>query len=183
MGVLTTFGGMENRMNRFAFAAAALAISGAAFAQFTRDLTPQNMAFRGGFVYPWENATRAVTGNMIGVGLDFFGSRAYFNNAEAYVSVDWFGKSSGGAKGNMFPVLYNHRFYMGEVEPGKRSYLTAGLGLIFVDVTSSKTTYGGRLGVGKEINQHIFGEATITLGSNANGARANTFGAYIGYRF
>jgi hypothetical protein len=135
-----------------------------------------------GGVYVTEKATRRVTGNMIAVGLDYT-IRTTARN-ETYLSADWYGKSGSGAKGNMFPILINQKFFTNEREDsGGRSYLTVGLGVVNIDVTSAKTVLGYRVGAGKEFGKNLFGELAFLGSTEANGSRANSFGAFIGYRF
>lgn len=158
------------------------AVAGASIAQSTA-ITADGLTLRLGAVYPLERATRKVTANMIGVGLDF-PVRSLVTKADAYVSVDWYGKSASGAKGNMFPVMYNHRFYMNPLETeGKRSFFNVGLGIVQIDVTKAKTAFGARLGLGKEFSQNLSVEGVLLWSTDANGAKANSLAAFIGYRF
>lgn len=158
------------------------AVAGASLAQSTA-ITADGLTLRLGGVYPLERATRKITANMIGVGLDF-PVRSLVTKADAYVSVDWYGKSASGAKGNMFPVMYNHRLYMNPSEAvGNRSFFNVGVGFVQIDVTKAKTTYGARFGLGKELGQNLSVEGVLLWSSDANGAKANSLAAFLGYRF
>jgi len=165
---------------------AALGVAALSGAQTTAIGEPTDIAFRVGGAYSFDSATRDATGSsLIGIGADYFIKESYFKNGESFLSFDWLGKSTSGSHGNMFPVMLNQRFYLkdtGEVGTG-RTYYFVGLGVAFVDVFSSKVVPAIRGGIGKELGPHIFGEATIVLSDAADGARANTIGAYIGYRF
>jgi hypothetical protein len=165
---------------------AALGVAALSGAQSTAIGEPTDLAFRVGGAYPFDSATRDETGSsLIGIGADYFIKESLFKNGESFLSFDWLGKSASGAHGNLFPVMLNQRFYMkdtGEVGSG-RTYFFLGAGVAFVDVFTAKAVPAIRGGVGKEFGPHIFGEATVVLSDAANGARANTVGAYIGYRF
>lgn len=139
-----------------------------------------DLSIRLGGVYPLERTTRNVTKNMIAIGLDFEAPSNFVKGGKNYFSFDWYGKSGSGAKGNMFPIMFNVR--LGD-EPGKQFYSFLGAGLVFMDVTSAKTVFGVRGGIGTRLNANIFAEAAAVLSGDANGAKANSVGVFVGYKF
>lgn len=164
---------------------AMLALSGAAMASAQAVTTPVNLSLRIGVAYPIDNATRDVVKNFIGAGFDYFLPRSLVQNGETSLSVDWLGKSGSGDKGNIFPIMLNQRWYnpnSANLEGG-RSYFFLGAGVAVVDIVSTKTVLAARAGLRKEFGEHIFGELNIILSDDANGARANSAGIYLGYRF
>ncbi|MBS1724024.1 MAG: hypothetical protein JSS66_13850 [Armatimonadetes bacterium] len=160
------------------------ALGSAAYASAQAVGTPTNLAFRLGYAYPIDNETRDLVRNFIGVGADYFFERGLLQGGETTISLDWLGKSGSGAKGNIFPICLNQRWYsVNGMEPGRRSYFQLGAGVAIVDVTSTKTVLAGRAGYGVEFGEHIFGELNFFFSDDANGARATSIGAYLGYRF
>lgn len=158
---------------------AAIGASAMAYSQAPL-INTNGLSIRLGGVYPLESNTRAVTKNMIAIGLDFDTPTNMVKGGKNYISFDWYGKSGSGAKGNMFPIMYNVRF--GD-EPGKQFYTFAGVGIVFMDVTKSKTVFGLRGGIGTKLSQHVFAEAAAVFSGDANGAKANSIGAFVGYKF
>ncbi len=146
--------------------------------------TPTNMALRIGVAYPIDNTTRDAVKNFIGAGLDYRFDRSLVAGGETYLSADWLGKSGSGAKGNAFPIMLNQKWFgKGENQDDQLTYFFLGAGVAIVDVTSTKTVLAARAGVGRMFGEHIFGELNIVLSDDANGARANSVGVYLGYRF
>jgi hypothetical protein len=166
------------RLTIFAF----LAMAGLVSAQ-NRDLTPTDLAVRLGGAYVIDDTTRDLTKSvMIGIGVDYFFPTQLIPGAETYLSVDWFGKSASGAKGNFFPLMLNARYYS-KGEAGRRSYGFVGLGAVILDVTSTRTTIAGRLGVGVEVGPSIFTEASWLFSDKADRAKADSITFHVGYRF
>jgi hypothetical protein len=159
---------------------AALGASAFATAQIEE---PTNLSLRLGWAYPIDNATRDATRNLIGVGADYYFQRSLLGNGETTLSVDWLGKSGSGAKGNIFPIMLNQRWYNNVSDEMRRTYFFLGAGVAIVDVTSTDTVLAGRAGFGIELSEHLFGEATLIHSDAAGGARATSVGFYIGYRF
>ena len=161
------------------------ALSAASFASAQQIATPTNLALRLGAAYPIDNTTRDNIRSFIGVGFDYFFQNSLLPGGETYVSGDWLGKTSSGDKGNIFPFMINQRWYNkgAELDYGRKSYFFLGAGIAVVDVTSTKTVLAGRAGYGMEFGEHIFGELTFVISDDAHGARANSIGGYIGYRF
>ncbi|MBS1704519.1 MAG: hypothetical protein JST40_01485 [Armatimonadetes bacterium] len=147
------------------------------------DIDTSGLRLRVGGVYPFEQPTRRVTGNMIGIGLEF-PLKVLSTVNQTYLSLDWLGKSGSGAKGNMFPFMVNQRYYLDKnPENGTRNYFFAGVGGVSIDVNKSKIAYGARLGLGRDFGENLFAEGTLLFSSDAAGAKANSFGVYLGYRF
>lgn len=146
--------------------------------------SPVNVSFRVGFVYSLDEFTRDITGNMIGVGADYHLTRSLFEGGETFLSFDWMGRSLSGAKGNMFPMCLNQRFFVsGDYEAGDRRYYFVGVGAAVIDVVSTNTALAARVGLGQEFGHHTFGEVTFVWSDAASGARATSVAAYLGYRF
>lgn len=145
---------------------------------------PQNASIRLGYVYPVDSVLRNVNNTYIGVGLDLFPTGyKLLKEGETFFSADWIGKSGSGAKGNLFPLLINQRIYQGDAATGGRSYWQFGAGVAIIDVTSTKTVLAGRVGIGKEFGEKLFGEMNFLYTDAANTARGTSLGFYIGYRF
>jgi hypothetical protein len=153
------------------------------FAQSPSSINFSGLTVRLGGIYPWEKKTRSVTGNMLAVGLSIPMPRPLLSKGESYVSIDWYGKSAGGAKGNMFPVMINQRFFMDPNEDeGRRSYFDLGLGIVHMDITSAKTVPGLRAVMGKELSDKLIGEIALVLSGDANKAKANSIGFFLGWK-
>jgi len=144
---------------------------------------PTNVAFRLGFAYPIDATTRDQVRNFIGVGIDYFPQLTLLRNAETSISFDWLGKSGSGAKGNIFPIMINQRFYQDPDSNERRSWFFFGAGVAIVDVVSTKTVLAARAGYGFMLGENIFGEIPLVYSDSAGGARATSVGFYLGYRF
>ncbi|HVL38041.1 MAG TPA: hypothetical protein VM328_01500 [Fimbriimonadaceae bacterium] len=183
-------------MKRFlsiAACAAAIGVSSSAQAQYTEggdvfDATPWGFAFRIGYAFPLDDNLREVSDSFFSFGIDYYLSRPFFRTGETYFSLDWYGKTISGQKGNFFPLMVNHKWYT-ERAPltapeGHRSYFFAGLGAVFMDTANSDVVIGARGGVGVELGPYFFAEGALTISERASGrVHANTIGAYLGYRF
>lgn len=170
-------------MKRLCILAAGLGLATMAGAQ-PQDITPTNLGVRAGFAYPLDDATRDITKTLIGVGVDYYFPVRYIRDSDTFLSIDWLGKSGSGAKGNFFPIMLSQKWYSAnQTYFGTRSYGFVGLGIAVIDITSTKTTIGARFGFGLELGPNMFTEATFVFSDAANGAKANSVGAYFGYRF
>lgn len=170
-------------MKRLCLIAVALGTAAISFAQNT-DYTPTNLAFRLGFAYPLNDVTRDLAKRFIGVGADYYFRTQFIKGSTTYLSIDWLGKSGNGAKGNVFPIMFNQKFYGSRQEEGKtNSYGFFGIGVAVVDITSTKTVVAGRIGFGLDIGPNIFAEAAFTITDNASGAKGDNVGLWIGYHF
>ena len=151
--------------------------------------TPSNISVRLGWAYPLDSDTRAITGNLLGVGFDYFLNRTLIPgaNGETYISADWLGRSASGSKGNMFPLMLNQRWYsapsMVGGADGNRTYYFVGAGAYVMDVTNTKTVFGARVGLGMELGEKLFAEANLSYTEAANFRRGSNIAIYIGYRF
>lgn len=172
-------------MKRLLFAAAAAAIATVGLAQME---TPTHVAFRLGGAYPLDSDVRDNVKSFLGVGLDVFLAKSVLpgKNTESTVSIDWLGKSSSGSKGNVFPILLTQRWYTGAnaaVEDANRSYFFGGLGVAVVDLTSTKTVFAMKGGVGYELNRNMFAEFSAMYAEPAYTLRASNIAVHLGYRF
>lgn len=150
---------------------------------------PSNVAFRLGFGFPFDEDSRDHIGDtLVGIGADFFLNRGLIPgaNGESYISIDWLARGIDGEHGNMFPVMINQRWYAKDdnLEDFRRTYFFAGLGVSFMDIDKADTVFAGRVGLGAEFGQNIFGEANFTLtGRDSSGFYGTGANFYIGYRF
>lgn len=155
----------------------------AAFSSAQSFEQPSNIAFRLGYVYPIDSVTRDTVKGFIGVGADFFPNFQILKNAETTISLDWLGKSGSGAKGNMFPIMINQRFYSNDVSGERKSWFSFGAGVAIIDITSTKTVLAIRGSYGMMLGENLFAEIPLLYSDSAGGARATSVGFYIGYRF
>ena len=162
---------------------ASLGLAGVAYAQDIGN--PVNVAFRLGFGYPIDDVTRAQVGNMIGFGGDYFFEKSLLGNTETYLSIDWLGKSLSGAKGNMFPLALNLRWYIGgDYYSANRTYFHLGAGVAIIDIFGTDSVAMVRSGIGVELGEHIFMEANFVYSDQGQGGvRATSGGLYLGYRY
>lgn len=169
---------------------AALGILGAASAQ--NNNAPSDFALRAGIVFPIDNNLRSASNLWYGVGVDYVFPNQVIRlgkDSETYVSVDWFGRSTSGQRGNVFPLALNQRFFTsvksGGLEKYGRTYVTVGAGAAIIDVNgSSATKWLFRGGMGVELSHHLSAEAILTISDKtAANVRANAVGVYFGYRF
>lgn len=163
----------------------ALAAIGLAAVSTAQWNTPTNISFRIGWVYPIDSGLRDVAPNYIGAGVDYYPDfQLLKGNGETFISFDWIGKSGSGEKGNLFPILLNHKFYAAGSTPNEpRSYFTLGAGVAIVDVTSTNTVLGAKIGAGRELNQNLFFEGNLFYTDSSGGVHGTSLGFYLGYRF
>ena len=174
-----------------AAALACTALSSVANAQIygendTGEGTPYGLRARFGVVFPLDDALRNVSGTFLGLGIDYTFEKSFIPGSQTFLSIDWLFKSSRADRGNLFPIMVNQRFYLGQdQEYGRRSYAFLGLGAVIIDVRPSSTRFGVRGGFGVELSEVLFGEASILISDKARngGPSATSIGAYIGYRF
>lgn len=150
--------------------------------------TPTNIALRVGYAYPLDNQTRDLVKGFLGAGVDIFLTKSLLpgERTETAISLDWLGKSSSGSKGNVFPLLVTQRWYTDSAANAiglGRYYYLGGVGVAVVDVTSTKTVLALKAGLGFEINNNIFAEASFLYTEKANNARGTNLGFHLGYRF
>ncbi len=163
----------------------ALAVIGVAAISNAQWEAPTNVGVRIGWVYPIDANLRDVAPNYIGAGVDYYPNfQLLKGNGESYISFDWIGKSGSGAKGNLFPILINHKFYAADANPNEpRSYFTLGAGVAIIDVNSTNTVLAIRGGVGRELSQNLFAEANLLYTDASAGVHGTSLGFYLGYRF
>lgn len=160
-----------------------LAAASLSFAQSSTFSAPTNMGVRLGYVLPIDTALKNNAASYIGVGLDFPVQFKLLAEGESILSIDWIGKSGGGAKGNIFPFMLNQRFYA-KTNPGaRRTYFFFGAGIALIDVGSSGTALAARTGYGSELGENLYGELSFLYSDAAGGARASSLGFHLGYRF
>jgi hypothetical protein len=150
------------------------------------DWTPHDTSFRiGGLLGMDQGLRQGGQGGLIGLGLDYNFRGSLIRGTDTFLSIDWFGPSFRFDQGNVIPVMLNFRSHNAGPMFGARStYWFGGLGVIFVNVGQQDTVWGARAGVGMNLGQHIFSEATIVFGGQARGNVTPTaVGLYIGYRF
>jgi hypothetical protein len=175
------------RMVTMAAIGAVLGVSGLAAAQ-TPDYTPHNFSFRVGANFPLDDNLRDLGNALFALGADYRIDRPFWPGGETFFSLDWFGKSTTGSKGNVFPLMVNHKWFGGTgiqaPEEGRRSYFFAGLGAVFIDVGSSDTVLGARGGIGVELGPSFFAEGTLYLSDKSStNVRATSVAIWLGYRF
>ncbi len=146
---------------------------------------PTGLGVRLGWVYPIDSVARNAVRNFIGFGVDADLSGGLVENAVSNFSIDWLAKSASGAKGNIFILSFNQKFYRGEMleSGGGRNYFSMGAGVAVVDINRTDTVWAIRATAGQEFTASIFGEITFVYSDVGGGARATSLGAYIGYRF
>jgi len=170
-------------MKRTIICAAIFALGAQAFAQES-SLIPVNANVRFGLVYPLEDATRNATGNMFGIGIDFFSNISLVKGGKGYFSFDYASKGLT-SDGNFFiSAMYNQRFPFSYNKSSDAStYLFGGVGLYLIDVTRARTVWGARGGLGSDLGENLFAELTFTFSGDADGAKANSAGIFLGYKF
>ena len=167
---------------------AALTVCGVASAQETRDYTPVNFAFRLGVALPIDDNLSSLGDTLFAVGVDYRIDRPFFPNGETFFSIDWFGKSTSGAKGNVFPVNVNHKWFTSgtglPTTDETRAYFFAGVGAVIIDVGTSDTVLGARAGIGVELGTYFFAEGAFYISDKGAGnVRSTAAALYLGYRF
>lgn len=178
-------------MKKALMLAAAASMGAVASAQFGNETggegTAYNLRARLGIYLPFDDGLRQVSNTFFGLGIDYTLERSLIPGSQTFLSFDWLTKSSRADRGNVFPIMLNQRFYLGEADDvaTSRTYAFVGLGVGVIDVNPSSTRFGVRGGLGIEFNQNIFGEATLLISDRArNGGPAATgIGVYLGYRF
>ncbi|MCX7799670.1 MAG: hypothetical protein N2109_04935 [Fimbriimonadales bacterium] len=170
---------------RLCTVAALAAFGTAAFAQGGLDVTPTNLAVRGGGFLPFDDELNDFSEGFAGIGIDIFFPQQYLPNSRTYLSIDWLGKSATGSKGNFFPICLNQRFSLGKAEEGQPgSYFFVGVGATVFDFYSTNTQFGARAGIGIDLGPHVFAEGTFFWSDTSTGGIDGTgIGVYLGYRW
>jgi hypothetical protein len=171
-------------MKTTAIALAALMTCGVASAQnTTNDMNLNGISMRLGLAYPIDNTLRGFSESLSGIGIEFAQNGSIAKNGESYVAIDYMTKRLGEfGKGAVVPVTYNTRIYNGQGK--RRTYTFFGAGVGFADFTSAETVLIARGGLGIQLSDSNFLEATGTFSAaTANTGSINTIGLYFGYRF
>lgn len=148
------------------------------------DVTPYNIAIRGGLGFAvLDNSIRDVSNTWINLGLEYTFDKSFIKDSTSYLSVDWFGKSGSGGKGNFFPISLNQRFMLQKPINGYDAYFFVGLGVSVLDIKTTNTVLGARGGVGVDLGPHLFGEAAAYLTTGSDGVHGNIISVAVGYRW
>jgi hypothetical protein len=119
---------------------------------------------------------------LIDVGVEYQMPNSFLPSGETYFSLDYMAASWNGEKGSNFPFAINERFYSHGYY-GHRSYIYLGIGIDFMDVTSSNTVIAARGGLGEELGERIFTEVGANVGDKRDGVAPDAITASLGYRF
>lgn len=175
------------RLNVLLSAGALLVSSGAAIAQGSSvDVTPYSFSFKLGGLFAANDGLRDVERIWWAVGADYTFKTQFLKNSETFLSVDYNASNASAKKGSFWPVMINQRFFTNEggIDGTERTYFTLGLGAFVFDITGTETVFGGRIGVGRELGEHIFVEGNFFYSDVIpGGVRATSAGFYLGYRF
>lgn len=179
-----------------AMTAAALGASSVASAQFGQ--APNNdqgyFTLRAGAFIPLDSNLRDVTNWLAAAGFDYTFPYHFGNNGEAFLSVDWLGKTTSGGRFNAFPICINGRFYLNSTGrtvnnatngQATQSYVFLGLGAFYFDMSPTTWRFGGRGGFGVDLNNNWLVEvaAYVSSGTSGTNIHASAIGAYVGYKF
>jgi len=166
--------------------AALVGVCSSAFAQNESnilDAYPYGISIRGGIAFPFDTNYSDKANSLIALGGDYTLKRSLVHGGESFISLDYLVKDFQGGRGTVFPLAINQKWFTGHVGESGRSYYFLGAGVSFVDYGSSNTVVSGRAGIGAELGEKIFIEATLFFGDRAQSIRPNAVGAYLGYRF
>jgi len=163
---------------------AALGVSAAAGAQSQRtlDVTAYGVSVRAGVALPLDSTLTDLAPTLIALGIEYQLNRPLLRGGETYFALDYWAKNLRFEKGTVLPLTINQRVYLNN-ESLRRNYYFFGLGVAFINVTSSDTAIAVRGGFGTELGPNTFAEIGGTLSDRAGGARANALTLQIGYRF
>ncbi len=170
-----------------AAAATALGVSATASAQTNypgTSYTPTNISVKAGVGIPLDSSLSNVVTTFVAVGGEFQLPTPLIKGGDTFFNVDWFTKSLSGVP-SFLNVGINQRFYIGsDTALGHRKYAFLGVGLDFLNITTSDNVIAGRAGLGAELGENIFTEAAFYVGDkSSNGIHPNVVGVFVGYRF
>ena len=174
------------RIQNLVAVSALFAVCGSAMAQNEGsrvDAYPYNLSVRGGIGLPIDENLRDAGKSLIAVGADYLLRRSFIKGGESFLSFDYIVKDTKSDKNRIIPIAINQKFYQGVEGQENRPYYFVGLGITFVNEKSSNTVLSGRAGVGLDLGERIFTEATLFLGDRAANVRPNLIGLYLGYKF
>lgn len=163
-----------------------LAISALALVSISQaqsNLLPTNMNLRLGATFPLETNTRDFTGTLFGIGADIPTSISMSNRVSWFFSVDFMTGSIDGKKGWFLPVMYNARLPLGQTSVGESTYLFAGTGIVHARLFGTETVWGFRAGLGLNLSESSFAEATMWWSDNINGGHLNALSVHYGFKF
>lgn len=172
-------------MNRLILMIAATGLVAGAYAQTgTADLMPRNLSLRLGTGYLFDDPARNAFDNPIQFGIDFNSNFSLIKGSTGYFSFDYWAKSTKLDPPQAYAFMWNQRFSLqaGDARLGAPYYF-AGLGAITLDLGGSKTALAGRIGVGTNFSERLFGEVGILLTGEAFNTNANQVSVQVGYRF
>lgn len=163
---------------------AGMCVSASAMAQDNNfDFRPSNIAFRLGVALPLDTGLSDFGSPLIGLGIEYtLGSSLVGSSGATYLSLDYMTASTEFNHG-VYPFCINQRFYLGNGANGRRTYAFVGVGGAVLDLRSANTVLAARGGVGADLGDALFFEATLLLTDKASGSSADSVGFYIGYRF
>ncbi len=162
---------------------ATLGICGVASAQqaSTLNASPNNITVRGGVALPVDKSLSNVSNSFGNIGVEYQFGDSLFKGGETYLSVDAFFKDLSNVIA--YPVAVNQRFFTGQNAQGHRNYFFVGVGMTFVNVTSSANAISARGGFGTELGPNIIAELGGYISDRAAGVRGNAVTFNVGYRF
>jgi len=177
-------GGMK--MTRKLTTAAIIATIGAcsaANAQVSNQLntSPNNITIRGGIALPADSSLSNVSSTFTNLGFEYQFGDSLFKGGDTFLSVDAFFNNFDHVVA--WPIAVNQRFYTGTNAAGHRSYYFIGVGMTFLNVTTSGGAIAARGGLGTELGPNIVAELGGYISDRAEGARGNAVTFNIGYRF
>ncbi|MBL8059133.1 MAG: hypothetical protein JNK63_00285 [Chthonomonas sp.] len=168
-------------MNRNLLVLSALALVSVSQAQ--SNLLPTNMNLRLGATFPLETNTRDFTGTLFGIGADIPTSLRIANQLSWYFSMDFMTGSLDGKRGWFVPVMYNARLPLGQTSVGESTYLFGGAGLVHARLGGTETVWGFRGGLGLNLGENTFAEATMWWSDSINGGHLNAISVHYGMKF
>ncbi len=162
---------------------ATLGVCGVANAQQTSTInaSPNNITIRGGVALPADRSLSDVSSTFINLGFEYQFGESLLKGGETYLSIDAFFNNFNNVVA--WPVAINQRFYSGTNAQGHRNYFFVGLGMTFVNVSSSGSAIAARAGIGTELGPNIIAEIGGYVSDRANGVRGNAITFNVGYRF
>lgn len=165
------------------FAAMALGVTASAQIDTTVDYYPYGCTIRGGVSLPIDSSLQNIGKTLLGLGIDYRFKEPLLGGGETYLALDYFGTGITSAKGYVFPITLNHRFYTGKRGEGRRTYAFIGAGVSYIEYQDNATALTLRGGFGAELSDNIIFETAAYLSDKAAGTKVNSVAFYVGYRF
>lgn len=167
-------------------AAAMLAscVAGSAFAQAREfDPTPHGFSFRLGAAWPQDGDLRGDRESWAALGVDYNIQTSILRTGDSFLSLDYINSDFGGGGDAIVPIMLGNRFYSGDMDMNNRSYFLFGLGAVVFQGDDNEVNFGGILGGGVNMGEHLFFEGRFNFSAKVEGVSTNAFGLYVGYRF